>query len=523
MNNESRQDLLNVMSTVYGSKLESLKDIGQASRLAVTLWKLDADQFPFLDEKSPFFMGTGHKQQISFQEFKQENRNLWKKILACLAAVPLADWTDCLQEMEGDFLERFLESDEVATEYFCIIFLLFLREAYPLIFRKLESRYPQTLENYLSKSRYFKSGSKADTFFTPRSRRLSGEPLTGNSPNMMQSEPKRGREHFVTDQSIQDLLKTITQRETDLQIVREDLLAREKEVADLQDRLLGSRAEVRNLREEVESKEAAVYRLSFKIETLESAVEQQLDSKTNLSLGLANTKIEDLYVEIDQLHRKNADLQHKYEMSILSKRLPREVDGSLGGHFDEDERQKAETRRVHLQNQILEDKVKVLEGNNCTLSEKLLRERDTNSRFAEQFQEIHRVLTQKEINIKSLQSEKESLAKENEHLKDTVVTREFEIKKLELDFTNILSSGQAKYETTKKNLPSLATGCPSTDANLELIKVCKEVNKSYLRELTCVYSLLHDSFVSELTGTSLHEMVRKRLEEDNRSRLQGPI
>jgi hypothetical protein len=163
-----------------------------------------------------------------------------------------------------------------------------------------------------------------------------------------------------------------------------------------------------------------------------------------------------------------------------------------------------------------------VELNNLTLSDKLLKEKDANSKYAEQFEQIHRVLTQKEISSKSLLYEKDALTRENEQLRQNILNMEFQIKKQEVDYSNILKSGHENYQTSKQSLPP-AKQDPAGDSNLELIRVCKEVNKSYLQELTCVYGLLHDSFVSELTGTSLHEIVRKRLEDEAQVRQQLPF
>ena len=114
------------------------------------------------------------------------------------------------------------------------------------------------------------------------------------------------------------------------------------------------------------------------------------------------------------------------------------------------------------------------------------------------------------------------MMRENEHLKEKIINNEFQLKKQEVDYSNILKNGQDQYQYSKQSLPPTKLD-PTGDANLELIRVCKEVNKSYLQELTCVYGLLHDSFVSELTGTSLHEIVRKRLEDEAQTRQQLPF
>ena len=278
---------------------------------------------------------------------------------------------------------------------------------------------------------------------------------------------------------------------------------------------------VNQAREELQMKEATIYKLSFRIETLEKAGETTEDRVARQSLNLANNKIDDLYVEIEQLQRRNADLQHKYNQATLAKRIPNENYRSQD-YEDEEDKVRAEIRKIRLENQILEDKVKNVELNNLTLSDKLLKEKEANSKYAEQFEQIHRVLTQKEISSKSLQYEKDAFLRENEQLKQNILNLEFQIKRQEVDYSNILRNGNDNYHNSKQSLPPTKPD-PAGDANLELIRVCKEVNKSYLQELTCVYGLLHDSFVSELTGTSLHEIVRKRLEDEAQTRQQLPF
>ena len=512
-----RHELVEVMRTAMSSNsLETLTDINKYSIVAIALWNLDKTLFPFYEQHSHFYLNGGDNIGV---DYKGQNRNSWNKILKCLAMVDIPEWKACIDEFQSDMLIRFLEGEEIGLLYFCLLFLMFFKEIAPMKFKQLENKYSAILNKYLDQSSQFKSGSKASEFMTPRSKK--SVPYMTTSPESIDVSIRRGREHLVTDQSIQDLLKIISQRESDLQITREDLLAREKNLAELQDKLSQARSDVKQAKDELHLKEAMIYKLSFRIETLEKAGEATEDRVARHSLNLANNKIDDLYVEVEQLQRRNADLQHKYNQAILAKRIPNEQyrDNDLG---DEEEKVRAEIRKARLENQILEDKVKNVELNNLTLSDKLLKEKEANTNYAQQFQQLHRVLTQKEINTKSLQNEKDAMMRENEHLKEKIINNEFQLKKQEVDYSNILKNGQDQYQYSKQSLPPTKLD-PTGDANLELIRVCKEVNKSYLQELTCVYGLLHDSFVSELTGTSLHEIVRKRLEDEAQTRQQLPF
>ena len=74
---------------------------------------------------------------------------------------------------------------------------MFLKETYPLKFKQIEVRYGQILSKYFEYSTPFKSGSKANEFMTPRSKK-SGAYLT-TSPESVDVSIRRGREHIVTD------------------------------------------------------------------------------------------------------------------------------------------------------------------------------------------------------------------------------------------------------------------------------------------------------------------------------------
>jgi hypothetical protein len=494
--------LLVLLSSLAESRLDSLKDLVQANRMALLLYRLDKELFPFYDERSPLYLGSNNshsrKEAQSFEEHRLENRAHWQRIISLLSKIEVEDWRSSLDEFQQDQLEAFLNLNEVAVEYFFIIFIYFLSKAAPLTFKRLQIKYPEAVSAVMQTWEEQNSGKKN----------------RGNSSFHLQQSPQqilnhmKKKDYLVTDKSIQDLVKFISELQNEASVIREELVFKEKETFELHDKVNALRLEKKNLKEDLEQQYANVQRLNFRLESYQRGIDESPESPTKASLEIANLKIEDLYTEIDHLQRKNADLEHKIHNLNLSKHAPGLRDS---GDSDSD-RFKERIRCLQIENKLLEGKVVVLENNANMLSDKLLKEKENSSRLSDQILEVHKVLTQKEISLKAALNDREAMAKDNERLRDTLIEKDQQLKRLEIEFNTIVKKG----ENMRFSAKSMGLSDPTEDSNLELIKICKEVNRNYLKELNCVYGLLHDTFVSELTGTTLAELIKKRLEEEQR-------
>lgn len=474
------------------------------------LYRLDKELFPFYDEKSSLFIGSNvtlsRREAQSFEEYRLENRGQWQRIFSLLSKVDVEDWNTSLEEFEQDQFEAFLNSNEVAVEYFCIIFVYFISKASPLTFKRLQIKYPESVSAVMHI--WAEQGSAKKS--------------SGSSAKHLQQSPEqilthlKKKDYVVTDKSIQDLVKYISELQNETSVMREELVFKEKETFEIHDKIIALKLEKKNLREELEQQHSNVHRLNFKLQELQRGLNERPESPAKVSLEIANRKIEDLYIEIDHLQRKNSDLEHKIHNLNLSRHAP---GSDLRNSTDsEAERIKERVRCLQLENRLLEDKVKVLETNANTLSEKLLKEKENLSRSSDQLSEVHRVLTQKEISLKASTNERDAMSRDNERLRDAVIEKELQLKRLEIEFNTIIKRGETMRFSAKGNSNSDS----AEDANLELIKICKEVNSNYLKELNCVYGLLHDTFVSELTGTTLDELIKKRLVENQRPQALFP-
>jgi predicted nuclease with TOPRIM domain len=509
------------LQTLLGSllecRLDGLKEITQAARVGLMLYRMDKESFPFFDERSSFYIGVkekGAREPQFVEDYRRENREQWLKILSVLKKIDLDDWPSALDDFQTEHLEQFLEGKEVSVEYFAVLFIYFLSKVCPLVFKRLQIKYPEAVVAVMSSTLADgPSGKKQKT----RSPLQSSPPQTQFLPPHLQQSPEqilnqfKKKEYSVTDSSIQNLVKFITELQNEIQIIREELIFKEKENFELQDKLSQTKTEKKQLKEELDNQLSIVGRLNFKISTMQNAMDQQSDSPSKISLEIAYRKIDDLHHEIDLLQKKNSDLEYKLQSMAYSKQtniLPRQ------SMEEESERIKDRIRCLQLENKVLEDKISVLEGNGNTLSDKLLREKDNYFKISSQLSEVYKQLTQKELALKSAHNDKDALLRDNERLKDTIVEREHQLRRLETEFSSIVNHSQPLAYSSNPQL--VASRNAAEDSNLELIKICKEVNRNYLKELNCVYGLLHDTFVSELTGTTLDELIKKRLAEQQR-------
>lgn len=504
-----------LMGDFLQSPVTSLKDMANSSIIAVALWKVNREQFPFYDTNSDMFISNRKSSDsVTMSEYRDENRKVWTKIIAGLAAVSLDGWPAMLEDFKCRWLDKAVDGDEDALEYFWLLFFEFLSKANYLAFKKVEPRYLAIigrLKDAACESGSVGSGSKQVSV-------KSTGPLSGlrfSNQKVIES-PTRApnfechKEYVVTDKSLQDLVLLVDDREGQLQLLREDLLFKERENNSLKDKINLLKADKKQLQEEILEKDKSIERLTFKVDKLELAVDQSWDKEDRMKVIISNRKIEDLYSEIDELQKKNSYLQRRIDDLMMVQNL-----GSNPEQLESEEKQRSIVKTLSLENDLIKDKLKILEQGSDSLTNKLLKEKEITNRLVEQIQDFNKILTQKEISIKGLINEKESLQKENLHLREVVQYKDYQFKGLEKDFSKIVDSGD-------KNGRNHAQHEQTTDDNvLELVKVCKEVNRYYKEELMCLYNLFHDHFVNQLTGTSLDDMIKKKLSELHRDKFMN--
>lgn len=508
-----RLDMAKLMAAFLECPLASLKDLANGSRIAVALWKVNREQFPFYDANSALFISNRKSSDsLTLSEYQEDNKRVWLKIVGSLAAAPLEGMQSLLEDFEAKYLERAVEGDEDALEYFWLLFFDFLSRANYLVYRKFEAQHRAILARLQQAASQFDEGAHRDASRSPTSGSLAAHngprsaQLIAESPARSNGREGR-RDYLVTDKSIQDLVGLIEALEGQLQLVREDLLIKERENCELKDRLSALKAEKKQLHEEGLAKDKSIERLAFKVDKLELAVDESWDREDRLKLLMSSKKIEDLETEIDELQKKNAFLQRRIDDLLLVQSLQ-----GTPEQLESEDKQRSAAKTLTLENELLKDKLKILEQGADSLTVKLLKEKETSSRLAEQVQDCGRQLTQKEIGIKSLASERDSLLKENQHLREVIQFKDSQFRGLEQDFSKIVDSGEQAGKRAQ-----LPADQAAEDSVLELVKVCKEVNRYYKEELMCLYNLFHDHFVNQLTGSNLDDLVKKKLAELNRA------
>lgn len=511
-----RQKLCEIMGDFIGEpKMTNLKELTNINRLAIALWKVDKDLFP-LNENSGQKQGS---KIISMEEYKHKNKTCWQRILSILSQVNFEGFTTAFKDFERDYLERVILEDEESLEYFCFLFLDFFSKAYPMNFLKYQKRY-QDLVGLVKSLSVEPTPNKRNSL----SRKIGSlQSSQGNHTGTFHETPskeipilKAGKEYNITDKSIQDLLNIISSLQGEVQILREDLIFKEKQSNELQQKLDICREEKRALQEELENKDYSIFRMSYKIESLEMALNESPQSDHRGSLDCANKKVEELFEEIDKLQKKNAYLQRRFDDVKLLQQVAAEGTALNLDQLQNEEKSKSVIKTLTLENKLLQGKLKDAEKNVGKLSDKILQMKDQSIRAVEQASELSAQLTQKEIVIRGLLNDKHSLARDNEKLRDEILQKTFDFKKMESEFIILADSSKKKNSEIQR---SGEQSNSAEDNQLELVKVCKEVNDMLKKEIECLYSLLHDNFVSELTGVSLADMIKRRLNEDHRARM----
>jgi chromosome segregation ATPase len=300
-------------------------------------------------------------------------------------------------------------------------------------------------------------------------------------------------------------------------VLTEDLIFKEKQVNSLHDKVATMKAEKSTLQDEVETKTIQVCRLAEQVERQDHILQQQCDTRSKHSMDLANHKICDLQSEVDELQKKNLYLQRRMDDMLLTRRLAGDGVALSQESIEDEERRESTVRTLNRENELLKSKLALSDKNLDAVSDKMLRWKEQVDISERIITELHAELTKKEIQTTALLNEKKSLSEANEELRDAVVKKNFELKKLESDFKRAIDES-LKHD----NLRSPSQARPADDGNLELVKVTKEVNRMLTKELECLYCLLHDTFVSELTGRTLDEMIKSKLVDRNRERLLQP-
>ncbi len=501
MQTDTHQLLIDLMSSLFETKLSSLKEVSYASSFSFVLWRLDKDKFPFLRESSPFFIGTGKKEATTMEEFRRENRGKWETILGCLQTFHIGEWSQFVEEFRQKDLDRLVAGEEQALQYFCLMFVCFLKELGLPVTQKLEKLHPQAFTSILARSHSSLKEPPSKTHATPLSDRFD------KSPDYYFKEIANNRDFYVTDKSIQDLLNVINNLQAQNAALRADLISKEKESLLLDEKVSALKKETKHLQAELESRDSTIGRLHFKLESLEPPGPQDGE---HLSLKIANDKIEDLYREVDLLQKRNCLLQSRLDSYGMRLQAPT---ASFEELEEELERTKNHLRCSQLEKATVEEKLQVLEQKLGQISEKLLRERDANGKASQELMELHRVITQKELAISSLANDRAALESERDRCLELLQQKDCQMRNIEREFSDIVRSGHQSLDASRRNLEQRT----SDDPNLELVQVCKQVNKNFMNELKCVYSLLHDVFVTELTGTNLGQLVKQRLAESQRS------
>lgn len=484
------QALRVLMSSILECNMERMADIIRFPKgIASFLWKIDNDVFGFYKENSKWFIDErGSSSSCSNEEYMDTCKRIWIKILQNIKELNFdEEMTNCFHEFQYKMFDAFMKGSSKDVEVFCVLFILLLKKISPLTFRRLELKHPAQVSEVLSNSELFNIRRSFE--YSP--------------------DEKRKRDYMVTDKSIQELVNRISGLEGEKKMLEQEGVFREKEVIDLKEKESDFRKEKKELIDLLEDKENELNRMRMKIGYLEEDLKLKGDNREHKDqIDSFKRRIDELMAEIERLQKKNRDLEDKISGMLLSNRL---VKDPISFNYEESEEMLvARLRNKDKEVKVLKDQIVMLESRLDSATEGYLREKEKIKKIGEEKRGCEERMVGLEVEIRGKCIDVDSLKKQIEMLENVIVRKEYDMKQL-----------QFEYQTMIRNGTSVAGGASSsgltigkeTQETIELVKVCKEVNHCYLKELECVYALLHDTFVGELTGTSINEIVKKRMEE----------
>jgi chromosome segregation ATPase len=499
------EEILELFNTCLNYKYSRLKDITSGQRFASLLYSIDPKAFPFLSADSVFYIGEIKQQPRTLEQYRQDEKYKWLKIISCLTTVDRMDSDKSLEEFKKSDLDSFLNDNEISVLYFATLIIIKLTQMYPKIASKAEKEQPHSYQTMMRRSVY-ESNRKDSSQKLRQSNEYSTTSVQESPPRKQRYSFREKKDYIITDKSVKDLVKTISELQKESTFLKEEVLYKQNESFALQEKVKNLTTELRLKDEELESKENMIFRLGSKLEAIERIQKDErmsTNDKRDLEITVQKNKIEDLYAEIDTLMKQNQHLKHRYEQLSLKDRMPVELpDG-----FDDEvstETLKMQLKNTQLEIEVYKGKMEALEHGITGYEIRLLKEREENKRITDGHKEIHKALTERDLMNKRLQSELSGKSKELEHLKDRLVQKEFELKRLEHDYVKVVQNYKCEAQSIK-------TTTEKEDSVHQLVAVSKEMNRCYLAELKILYSLLHDTFVSELTGESLQQVVNRML------------
>jgi hypothetical protein len=499
------KETLELFNTCLNYRYHSLRDITSGQRFATLLFSLDAKAFPFCSKDSAFYIGEIKDQPRTVDQYRVEEKYKWLKIISCLTTVDPLDSDKSLEEFKRTDLDSFLKENETSLLYFATLIIIKLTQMYPKIASRAEKEHPESFQTMMRRSVY-ESNKKGTSEKGHESKEYSTTSVQESPTRKQRYSYGEKKDYLITDKSVKDLVNTISEMKKESTYLKEEVVYKQNETMALQEKVKNLTSELRMKDEELESKENMVFRLGSKLEMIERIQNDQrmsINDKRDLEITMQKNRIEDLEAEIDGLMKQNQQLKHRYEQLSLKDRMPMESPMD----FDQEESietLKMELKMKHMQIEVYKGKMEAMEHGITGYENRLLKEREENKRITEGHKEVHKALTERDMTNRRLQSELNSKTKELEHLKDRLVTKEFEVKRLEQDYCKVVQNYKCEAQSIK-------TTTEKEDSVHQLVAVSKEMNRCYFAELKILYSLLHDTFVSELTGESLQQVVSRML------------
>lgn len=220
-----------LMGEFLQTSMKSLKDLSNASIITIALWKINKNDFPFYDSNSNMFISSRKSSEsMTISEYREQNKMIWFKLLKCIASFHIESLKPLLEEFQTAYFEKALEGDEDALEYFWLLFFEFFSKTSYLVFKKFEGRYQEIINRL--KELASDSSSKCSGNKLPQSSPES--PCSHSALHLVRGSHSRNadiagsKQYQITEKSVQDLVMLVDDRDSQLQLLREDLLFRER-------------------------------------------------------------------------------------------------------------------------------------------------------------------------------------------------------------------------------------------------------------------------------------------------------
>ena len=507
------------MSAVINHHIKELMELKTASEMAKVLWELDRDNFDYFQKGGKFFFEEPQRgldnDTITFKHWAKliSSMDSYAKVRKSMEIFPKArTLIEVLGSLDQEIIHSIIDGSLEEIAYFCMIFNHFLESFFPSFWREVDSRMNTNLrrsyEQYLAE---VMQGNYQTSSATSKKRKRSSAKQSTNSRSSAGGFSCQYELTEIIDKKQSVIYKMIEDKKEDEEMIRKlksDNKALKRRYEMHVDMANDKNNEIRHL----ENRVRALQKLRE-----EEMADPKLDPQFRLSFERLSTEREVLQRENKELreqvvHLKGQISEKELQMNDLTTKfiLRSEKSGSLY------EAKSQERRDLRDQCSVNENRIEILQARIKDLQDKLVRSQKTTEDLHRLMDENLKDLAERERMIVKIKDQLRHFETQNKRLTDDL--EDYRQKGLKMEQSHL----RLKLETSKKSKKEEIMRRNEVNeisiedkSRLNMTKTLEEVALYYTEELRCLYSLMHDVFVNELTGESLQDLVNKKVFEND--------